>query len=69
MLLVDCDCIIMAYDKFMDTPFRVSVAMQDGLNQAYYQFFKERVRRTSCVTCIKRRIKRVREHIKKQIDG
>ncbi len=69
MNLVDCECRIEAYDKFMDTPFPVTVGMQNALNKIYYEFFKERIRRTSCSTCIKRRINRIREQIKLLVNG
>lgn len=68
MTLVDCDCIIMAYDKFMTTNFRVKVAMQDAINKAYREFYKEKLRRTSCSTCMKRRINKVRLYLGKLID-
>lgn len=67
--LVQCKCILDGYDRFMTVPFMVTVQMQRAINEAYYQFFKERLRTTSCSTCMKRRIKRIRKHLKPLIDG
>ena len=69
MTLVDCNCVIQAYDRFHDTAFPVTVKMQNALNNTYYEFFKERIRRTSCSSCIKRRINRIRQHLITLIDG
>lgn len=62
-----CECTADAYAKFRDTPFAVTRAMQYALNNAYYEFFKERVRNTSCSTCIARRVSRIREYLATKI--
>lgn len=68
MTLVDCNCKVDAYDKFMTTHFRVTVTMQDAINKAYTQFYNEKLRRTSCSTCMKRRVTKVRTYLAQLID-
>ena len=69
MQLVDCECRIEAYDTFMDDEtFRISVKLQDAINKYYTEAFNERIRRTSCAACMRRRITRVRNHIKELIN-
>jgi len=69
MTLVDCNCKIQAYDKFMTTNFMVTVSMQDAINSTYTHFYGEKLRRTSCSTCMKRRVRKVREKLTAFIDG
>jgi len=70
MKLVDCECRIQAYDKFIDdNNFRISVKLQDAINKYYEEAFNERIRRTSCPACMRRRITKVRNHIKELING
>ena len=65
--IIGCQCTIDAYDHFQQTPFRVTREMQLGINDLYYNLFKERVRRTSCSSCMNRRITRIREELNKRI--
>lgn len=66
-VLQGCECTADAYAKFRDTPFPVTRAMQHALNHTYYEFFKERLRSTSCSSCIARRVQRIREHLATKI--
>ena len=63
MKLVSCNCVIEAYDTFIAKPFRVTTQMQDALNLYYFNTFGERLRRTACTSCFKRRLARIRENI------
>ncbi len=67
MQLVDCNCVLEAYDAFINTPFRVTVQMQDAINKTYQEFFNEKLRRTSCPSCMKRRLTRIKNHIIKLV--
>jgi hypothetical protein len=66
--MIECTCTIDAITHFMEVPFPVTREMQIALNEYHYTLFNERVRKTSCSTCIAKRIGRIRTKMAELIE-
>ena len=58
----NCDCTLENYDYFMNSLDQVSIETSSALILATYTAFNERVKKSSCSSCLNNRINRLRKH-------
>ena len=66
--VIDCNCIIESYETFFTTGFSITVLLQNEFITYYREHFNENIRKTSCPTCIMRRLDKIRNDIKIKVN-
>lgn len=66
--LIGCECIVDAYDHFMQVAFSLTIEMQAALIGFYRELFNEKIRRSNCSSCWASRIARIRKEVATKID-
>lgn len=67
--ILKCDCIIGGYELFYTPKFSISVELQNEFIKYFKDNFNEHIGKSSCTSCIMRRLVKIREHIKSKVDA